>query len=179
MIRHFRVVDRAIREAGVERNLPLVLAGVEELLPLFRQVSEQEEILEEAIEGNPDHMKPEEVHRRGWAIVEPLFRRRQDESLARFRELEGTGRASRDFREVLLAAFHKRVERLSVAMRAERWGRVDPQEGTVEFGDEETPGHRELVEAAAMETILNGGIVEPVEPERMPEGAILAAIFRF
>lgn len=42
----------------------------------------------------------------------------------------------------------------------------------------EEPGDEDLLNAAAIQTLLNGGTVYAVEPEQVPDTAPLAAIFR-
>lgn len=179
IVRFFKQVDRELAEARSEARGPVVLAGVESVVAMYRETSDAPEVLEETIEGSPDKLAPHEVHAKAWRIVEPHFRAGQEEALARFRELAGTGKASAEAEEVVLAAHHSRVERLFVGIGAELWGRADPDEGRVEVHESEPDRGEELVEVAALQTILNGGLVDPVEPQSMPEGAPLAAIFRF
>jgi len=43
----------------------------------------------------------------------------------------------------------------------------------------EKTSDEDLLEFAAIQTLLNGGIVYMVEPEKMPESDPLAAVFRY
>jgi hypothetical protein len=41
------------------------------------------------------------------------------------------------------------------------------------------PGDEDLLDLAAIQSILNGGTVYAVEPEQVPDHAPLAAVFRY
>jgi len=45
--------------------------------------------------------------------------------------------------------------------------------------EEAEPGDEDLLDFAAMQTLLNGGIVYAVEPQKVPDEALLAAVFRY
>ena len=40
-------------------------------------------------------------------------------------------------------------------------------------------GDEDLLESAAIQTLLNGGTVHTVEPEKIPDAGPLAAVFRY
>ena len=44
---------------------------------------------------------------------------------------------------------------------------------------EPAPGDEDLLDLAAIQTILNGGTVYVVEPEQVPGQTLLAAVFRY
>jgi len=45
--------------------------------------------------------------------------------------------------------------------------------------EEAKPGDEDLLDLAAVQTLLNGGTVYAVELEKVPDGASLAAVFRY
>jgi hypothetical protein len=49
----------------------------------------------------------------------------------------------------------------------------------VQLHQDAKPGDQDLLDSAAVQTLLNGGSVYAVQPERMPVEAPLAALFRY
>jgi hypothetical protein len=49
----------------------------------------------------------------------------------------------------------------------------------VEEHQEERPGDDELLDLAATQTLLHGGAVYGVEPDEVPDGQLVAAVYRF
>ena len=175
----FNLLDRGIAALIADRSAPLVLAGVEFLFPLYRQVSEHPHLVDGGVPGNADELPADELHRRAWPVVEPEFTRDQEEARRRFRELLGTGQASSRLEEVLTAAHDGRVDTLFVALGVRRWGSFDPAERTLELADHNGPGTEDLVDLAATRTLLTGGTVYAVAPEHVPDHAEVAAVYRY
>jgi len=82
-------------------------------------------------------------------------------------------------REAVLAAHHGRVDVLFVALGVQMWGNFDPSTNTVHVHQDSEPGDEDLLDLAAVQSILNGGTVYAVELEQVPEHAPLAAVFRY
>jgi len=180
ILRYFRQVDEGLHEILVETRIPLVLAGVEYLLPLYREANTYPHLVDEGIEGNPEQLRVEELHARAWSIVEPLFLAAEEEAAGRYRQLAGSGseQASDDLTKVVPAAYVGRVEELFVARDAQRWGTFDPANHEVQIHDDVEPG-KDLLDFAAIHTFLNRGAVYATEPEQVPSETSLAAVFRY
>ncbi len=180
LLLYFKQIDRGLQELVCAERVPLVLAGVDYLLPIYREANTCAELLEDGIVGNPESLSAEELHQRAWAIVEPYFRREQERAAAQYEELRGTGRATSDLRAIVPAAGQGRVESLFVAVGVQQWGRYEPETGRVELHDEAAPGDEDLLDLAAVETLTHGGKVYAVEPEQVPDtGGPAAAVFRY
>jgi hypothetical protein len=177
--RYFRQIDQGLKDLLREAQAPLVLAGVEYLLPIYKEINTYQHLLNGGITGNPEGTSPEELHRQAWALVEPYFKRAQDEAAARYRQLAGTGRTSLNPEEIVPGAYHGRVELLFVAVGRQQWGDYDPGADRVETHPESQPGSFDLLDLAATQTLLHGGAVYAVEPAEVPDGALLAAVFRY
>jgi Bacterial archaeo-eukaryotic release factor family 3 len=179
----FNLVDRGLRKRYLDRDghAPLVLAGVDYLLPLFREASEYPNLVEQGITGNPERLRPEELHQQAWAIVEPIFQEDQRRAADRYADLAGTGRGSSQLGEVLAAAHDGRIDTLWTAQGARLWGHFDPATREVAVEEEgRRNGNEDLLDLAAVQTFLNGGTVFAVEPEAVPAGGEpLAALFRY
>jgi hypothetical protein len=179
LLKYFRQIDRGLRDLLREERAPLVLAGVDYLFPIFREAGTYPYIMEEGIAGNPSRMSLEQLHRQAWAIVERYFQRAQDDALAHYRDSSGTGLTSNAVDEIVPAASHGRVGLLFVAQGCQRWGAFDPDSSRVQVFSGEEPNAEDLLDLAAMQTYLNGGTVFALAREKMPEGTLMAAVYRY
>ncbi len=177
--RFFQRLDAALRDELPAPLPPLVLAGVDFEQAIFRHVSHHPRLLPEGLHTNPALASVETLHELAWKLVEPVFETPRNEALERCRARLGTGLASTHLGEILPAAFDGRVETLLLAEGARRYGRFDRESREVELYDEPTPGDTDLVIVAALETLRNGGKVFTVAAAELPDGATLAALFRY
>jgi hypothetical protein len=175
----FNLLDRGIASLVVDRDAPLVLAGVEFLFPLYRQVTSLPHVVEGGVPGNHDATSVDELLEKAWPLVEPYFTRAQDQAAGRFHELLGTGQASGQFDDVVTAAHDGRVETLFVALGTRRWGSFDEARRAVDLAEGNDPGTEDLVDFAALQTLRKGGQVFAVQPEQVPEGGAVAAVYRY
>ena len=179
ILRYFRQVDQGVREVLKGSRALLVLAGVEYLLPIYREVSTYPHLVEEGVTGNPEGLSEEEVHRQAWAIVRPHFLEARREAVARYEQLAGTGRTSNELREIVPAAYYGRVDVLFAAAGSRQWGVFDPGTGEAELHEEAEFGDGDLLDFAAVQTLLNKGTVYVLDPEDVPGGAVTASVFRY
>jgi hypothetical protein len=179
ILQWFQRIDDELSKLLAGRQSPLVLAGVEYLLPFYRQANSYAHLIPEGIPGNPDELKHEALHARAWPLVHPVFVRTREETAARYRELAGTGRTTTDVAEAVLAARHGRVEALFVTTGVQVWGRFDPATNTVHVHQSPEIGDEDLLDLAAIHSILNGVRVYAVGADQMPDHAPLAAVFRY
>jgi len=175
----FHVVDNGIRDLLPEADAPLVLAGVDYVQYLYRQASDARALVEHGVEGSPDEMRDEELHRRTWELVEPLFARAQEKAVGRYHELAGTGYTAHGVEDVVPMAHQKRVDTLFVAKDVGLWGGLDPRTGEVKEHQEWHPGDEELLDYAAVHTLLSGGTVYVSDADSVPGGPPIAAVLRF
>ncbi len=181
ILRYFHQIDDGLCEWMGARQALLVLAGVEYLHPLYREANRYPHLLETGLLGNPDELKPEDLHAKAWAIVRPKIVQAREEAVGRFLRLhgEGAGRASTAVAEVAVAAAFGRVETVFVDIEDQRWGRFDAAAGSAEVHDTPETEDEDLLDLAALQTYLNGGSVYALTHDRMPIAAPIAAIYRY
>lgn len=180
--RFFREIDESIAEYISGEEVPLVLAGVSEYLPLYRDANTYPHLIEnEIVAGNPESINVKRLHEKAWSIVEPVFLEAQEEELDRFDQLyySNDDMASDDFHEIIPGCAFSRVDTLFVPVGEYRWGRFDPETNTVEVHDSQNPGDGDLLNYAAVSAYLNGATVHALQPENMPGGRSVAATFRY
>lgn len=180
--RFFRKIDDSVSDYIGGEDVPLVLAGVSEYLPLYQKVNSYPQLVEdEIVAGNPEQLDLQDLHRRAWDIVESVFLEVQEEEMDRFEQLyyQDGDIASDDFHEIIPACVYSRVDTLFVPVGQYRWGRYDPDSNTVVVHESKEPGDGDLLNYAAVQSYLNGAAVHALRPESMPGGRSIAAIFRY
>lgn len=179
ILRYFQQVDRGLRDLLRGRRAPLLLAGVSYLLSIYREANSYPCLLQEGIEGSPDRLGAEEMYERAWSIVGPYFLKAQQEAVDVYKQIAGTGLTSKDVNEIVPAACYGRVETLFVNTGIQLWGTYDPDANKVELDTRAVNGKVDLLDLAAVHTVLNGGVVYSVQPEDMPADAPIAAVYRY
>ncbi len=179
ILQWFQRIDEALPEFLADRETPIVLAGVEFLIPLYHDANSLCCVLNDAIEGNPEELSAKQLHARALDIIRPHFAQSRQQAQDRYHESVGTGLATAQLEEVVLAAHYGRVSTLFVARDAQVWGTCDPDNSHVVVHSSQEEDDHDLLELAAVQTLLHGGRVYAVTPEEMPDNASLAAIFRY
>jgi hypothetical protein len=179
LLRFFQEIDKGLQELLRGSQALLVFAGVDYLLPIYEQANSYPHLMEEGIAGNPEELRPEQLHQAAWQIVSPRFARDQEQALATLEQMAATNQAAYDIRETLPAAAHGRVETAFVPLYAALWGRFDPERGEVQVEQTESPGNYDLYDQLAVYTLMRGGQVFALEQQELPNGADSAALFRY
>lgn len=184
ILQFFHVLDERLQKY-LPRNqngkqAPLVLAGVEYLLPIYQAANTYPHLIDHIIAvENLGVLDPNSVHEEAWSVVEPHYTQSQDAAIEHYQELAGTGRVSTDLKEAVAGAYYGRVDELFVAIGTQKWGKFDPQANELYVHDENEPGDEDLLNAAAVQTVLNGGTVYAMQPDQVPEQSPVAAVFRY
>lgn len=176
ILRYFQKVAHGLHPLLKDEQAPLVLAGVDYLLPLYRKASAYPHLLEKEIEGNPDHLSNQELHDKAWRLVQPLFQQVQNKARAQYEQLAGTGRTASGVLDVVPAAYEGQIETLLVARGKPHWGRFDPSVPLVEEHEPREPGDEDLVNLAIVHTLRHGRPVHSLDAKQMPAGTLLAAV---
>jgi Bacterial archaeo-eukaryotic release factor family 7 len=179
LLRYVQQVDRGLHELLRDEKAPLVLACVESLFPLYREVNTYPHLLDQAVPGNPDKLSAETLRRQAWAIMEPYLLLAREQAAARYREYIETGRASHNVREIIAAAFHGQVESLFIAIDQEQWGTFHPATNTYHVHRVARYHDDDLLDIAATQTLLHSGSVYAVGQAQVPGGELVAAVFRY
>lgn len=177
--RFIRQVAKGVGDALKEEQSPLLLATVDYVQPLYREVNTYPHLLGQGIPGNPDRLDETDLAALAWPIVESALEQDRAKEVQRYQEISHTGLASADLREVLIASYEGRVDKLFLASGVQRWGRLDFEKREVHYLDGPLPDGQDLLELAAVSAWTKGGEVHLLDPERMPAGVPAAAIFRY
>jgi len=178
LVEYFRIIDESLHPVLRESSWPLVLAGVEYELAIFREVSNIGRVAEEMLYGSFDYVEDHTLYRQALPIAQRFYDKERRQALAKYRSLADTNRASDDVEKVVPAAYQGRIDTLLVDYRAEKFGRFDPEKNRVEFISEPDPA-MDLVELATAQTILHKGTVYAATPDELHATGPLWATFRY
>jgi hypothetical protein len=179
-IKHlFKRVDDALCGLLQDDHAPLVLAGVDYLLPLFAETSRHHRLVHGGLHGDPGLMTTRTLHDRAWELVAPLFAQPGREARARYAQLNGSGRATDDLATVLAALVQGRIETLLVATDSERWGTYDALAARLKEHIPRQPGDDDLLNTAVIH-----GLATHAQVHALPEADLgvrtgIAAVLRY
>lgn len=179
MLHFFQALDRGVVNVLKDPSDPLVIVGVEHELALYRRVNTYTKLVEPGVHGAPDGLEGGEMHRRALEILDGHFREPAVELLRDFDKKIGTGHASAHVQEIVAAAFEGRVSHLYFQSSAQYTGSYDRVRQRVKHADEVNGDATDLIESAAMETLLHGGQALMVDGSVMPNGVPVCALFRY
>lgn len=184
VLRFFRTLDNQVRDVlGQDSTqVPLLLAGVEEVRGLYHKVNQYPHLLDASIEESvidPETREwdADELHRRAWKVVRPRFDEDRKEAIDQFRA--APERTAGNPGSVLLAAAEGRVDTLFVAEDPMVWGTFDEDAHTVRIQSDRQVGSTEFLNAAAARTLQSGGTVYVTDASDVPEGGPIAALLRY
>lgn len=179
LLHFYKAVDRGITDLLRTDTAPVVIAGVDYELPMYRSVSEFPRLVGEPVRGAPDGLKGGELHKRALDVVGAYWRKSVDDALAMYEQFGGSNRASISLTEIVKAAYDGRVFHLFIAQGARVMGRFDEMTREARTTGGDGPGDEDLVNAAAVETLRHGGNVFVLPANRIPQGSQTAAVMRY
>ncbi|MGE5309245.1 MAG: hypothetical protein ACM3OC_09180 [Deltaproteobacteria bacterium] len=179
ILQFFHAVNRGVMGMIREDHRPMVLAGSEGIVHLYRKASHYPYLCEDWLPGNQDITDELQLQRMAWPLVEPVFARSRSHAEDAYKDLTGTLRRDNRIREILPASHEGLIETLFVPLDRHQWGKFDGSRETMELHAAEQPGDDDLLDLAALLTKLHKGAVYALPQQEMPGDGILNAIYRF
>jgi hypothetical protein len=181
ILRFFHYVKEGLANVIEDKEAPLILVGVDYLLPIYRETNSYSRLIQGEVVGSPEGMSEKEMHRRAWELVKPIFEAERKDALERFERLEGqqSDLVTTDLETAVKAAVHGGVDSLLIPVGVQRWGRFVRDKNRITLEEGLGPENEDLLDLAARQTFLNSGRVFVVRPEELSGGGDLAAILRF
>ncbi len=179
--KYFRRIDDGLMKMLHDENAPLLIAAVDYLLPLYKEVSRYSNIMDFHLTGNPEEKSPVQLHEKSWLLMEPYFKKRQLEAKEQFDALLSKNQAGVSISEVVPASINGRVETLFINKDEDfTWGFYNEAGNEVKIHEERLKYSDCLLNLSAIKVFLQGGDVYNVSAEEMPFGhAPMNAVYRF
>lgn len=177
----FREVDDGLMQFLYDENAPLIIASVDHLVPIYRDLTNYPNVMDFHVSGNPDHESPVLLHEKAWLKMAPYFKTRQQNAYDQFTQAIAGNKGSVALENVVPAAINGRVETLFVDKDSYNiWGFYDLTRNEIALQQERQRYSTCMLNLAAVQTFLQGGKVFNVVAEDMPESALpVNAIYRF
>jgi hypothetical protein len=177
---YFDEVDETLwKEVLGKETAPLLLAGVEYLIPIYKSVAQYNHIWEDAITGNQEHADLNELYQQSRRKMQSYFDERHVKALEAYANSSATELTSSIPEDVIPAAHYKRVWHLFVREDAQLWGTFDEMNNKLVIHQQQQGGDEDLIDKAISKTILNAGEVHRLPAERMPADSPIAALMRY
>lgn len=176
----FRAIDKGLNHDVLrDSKLPLVPVAVEYELAIYRQANTYQNFVETGVHGSPDGLKGGEMHKRALELLTPNYGQALQTVLTQYEKLGGSEKTTHDLRAVVKAAYDGRVAHLMLAEGASHMGNFDEERRKVRPHDKPHAGDEDLLNVAAVQTLLHGGDVFVLSQQEMPSQAEVAAVLRY
>lgn len=167
------------KEVLHNETVPLLLAGVEYLIPIYKSVTDYKYVWDEALTGSHEHEDTITLYQQAKQKMEPYFAQRLNKALEVYGNKSATTLTTSSVEEIVPAAYYSRVSHLFVQKGAHRWGNFDEAANELKLHDDQQAESEDLIDNAVIKTILTGGEVYLLEKEQMPADTPVAAILRY
>jgi hypothetical protein len=179
-LQYFRDIDEGLKEFLNEENVPLVVACVGYLFPLYKEANSYKHLVNKPLEGNYDNANKSELKEKAWEIVKDIFDHDHAEARDRFKALVNQGKSSSDPAKVIPASVTGRTDELYIKKGEQLWGRYNQKDRQIDTHEVRRMGDSDLYNLAASHTINQGGKVFLVDEDEIPlEHSEINAIFRY
>ncbi len=179
--KYFRQVDKGLMEMLHDENVPLVIAAVDYLVPIYQAISQYANIMSFSVKGNPENDSPVQLHQKAWSLMQPYFKEKQISLANEFQSKFALEKADISAYSVIPTAINGRVDTLFIDKdEPNLWGQFNAKENKVRLHLERKQDSICLLNKAAVETFLQGGNVYNLSREELPyPAASLNAIYRY
>jgi hypothetical protein len=173
------VDDVLYKQIFNKENAPLLLAGVDYLIPIYKSVCDYHNVYPEALTGSYEHTTCDALHAEAIALMKPYFDQRRNKAFELFKNNIANTLTASMISSVVPASYYGRVSHLFVQQGVHVWGQFEEMTGELEIHEQKNDNSEDLVDKAVEKTILNGGEVFLVEASEMPSEGEVAAVLRY
>ncbi|MCE6992964.1 hypothetical protein [Dyadobacter sp. CY323] len=160
-------------------NVPLLLAGVEYLIPIYKSVCDYYNVCSESITGSHEHDDKNELYKVAKEVMTSYFRQPLEKALTIYANQSATELTSSIPADVIPAAYYGRVSHIFVRKAEHIYGIFDETTSELNLDNTENENAEDLLDEALIKTIRNGGEVFVLDQDTMPANSPVAAIFRY
>lgn len=177
---YLEAVDDVIwKEVLHTENAPLLLAGVEYLIPVYRSVSDYNFVYEDALTGSHERDDTMRLYELAMEKMVPYFQQRTMKALDLYGNQSATSLTTSIQDDIIPAAHYGQVAHLFVQKGAHVWGTFDEMNNQLSINETQGKDDEDLLDTAVARTLLTGGEVYLLDKEMMPADSVLAAILRY
>ncbi len=178
--KYFREINQGLMKMLHDETPPLVLAGVDYLIPIYQEVNTYPHLYAQHLSGNYDETDRLVLHERAWNLLANYFSSEKNQRKENYEKKLAYQLASSKTEEIIPATLANRVDTLFIEKGAQIWGTYEPQSHQVHIDAEHQTDNLDLLNQAAVKAFLTGTKVYTVEKEEMPDNeSSVNAIYRY
>ena len=177
LLHYLKKIDKVINKELKDKDKYLLVAADDSLFTIYKDINNYDKFLEENLSGNAKQMNKKELIEKSWKIVESHLHDYLNDLKERYLELKSGVKTSADLEDIIKAAYFGKVDTLMLNKKAEKAGIFVEEENKIKLMDNDKD--HDLYNFTAVQTILNGGNVYPLEKEEMPDEEDIVAIYRY
>jgi hypothetical protein len=173
-------VDETLwKEVLSTKHIPLMLAAVDYMIPIFKKRTHYRHIVDDVLTGNFEYESVNSLYEKAREKMKPYFDEDRRQALERYGNNSGNGLTSTIAEEVIPACYYSRVDTLFVEQNAQLWGTFNEQDNKLVLHPAEQGGDECMVNAAAAKAVETGATVFMLEKDQMPADSPMAALMRY
>lgn len=167
--KYFRIVDKFVCERFTSQNesIPLIVAGLQENVSLFRDISKNPRLHKSSIQKNLSGLEPKEIAKVAWSILRDQYLKVSEDLISRYHKQQADDRATDNETLVLKATDNGAVDTLMLK-----------EKRMVECEDSSCIPITSL-NNLALKTLAQGGKVVVVDNELFTGAGQVLALLRF
>ncbi len=177
---YFEAVDDILWEKVFNKeNAPLLLAGVEYEIPIYKSVCDYHNVWEQPLTGNRSNQETQALYQDAMEVMAPYFKQKTVKALEQYGNKSATALTSSIVTDVVPATYYGRVSHLFVAKGVHVYGIFDEMNNQLTIHDIQQADSEDLLDNAVVKTLATGGEVYLLDKEEMPADSAVAALFRY
>lgn len=181
ILNYFHRMTNMLEPILNKNPLPLYLAGVDYLIPLFREASKYKDLMDGYIPGSFTVKDLDLLHQKSWELAASHFSAERNNPLKSYQAQKTEGLAiDNETKRLLKAAFIDAVDTLFVAKdHTHLWGKYNADKHNIEIHETQSKDVHCLIDEAVACVIRSKGSVYMLDPDDMPGEAPIAGILRY
>lgn len=172
-------INQALLPVLRKEKLPLILAAAEPLASAYRRTNSYKFLAEETISGNSEALSAEQLAEKARPILDELYAQEIAKVREDFHAKAAQGLGSSDLAHVARAAVYNAIDSLMVDIDQRIPGYVDENTAEIVESNEDDTSNYGVGDEILRRTLIVDGKVYAVRADDMPDGAALAATFRY
>jgi len=180
MLVYFEAVDDALWDQVLNKeNAPLLLAGVEYEIPIYRQACDYHNVWPDALKGNRERQELHELYKEAMECMKPYFEQGKKKALDMYMNNSANAKTTSIVEDIVPAAYYSQISHLFVSQGEHLWGTFDEMGNQLQLHESPDQDGEHLIDNVVVKTLANGGEVFLLNKEEMPADAPMAAILRY
>lgn len=177
---YFKQVNDAIKAAVLNKeHVPLLLAGVDSALSMYRSVNDYPHLWATALTGSHEKEDTTSLYHKARPLMQPWFEERENKAIHLYKNQSATALTSVNLADIIPAAHYGRISHLFIASGEPLWGTFNKDTNELNIQSGSTGDNEDLLDLTVTNTLMTGGEVFYIDRRKMPERSDLAAIFRY